>query len=87
MEVIYSPIALEHIKFWKNSGNKKIMKRITELIKAVENHPYEGIGKPEQLKHNFSGCWSRRITKEHRLIYRISANSTIEIISMRFHYF
>ncbi|HEU0126355.1 MAG TPA: Txe/YoeB family addiction module toxin, partial [Flavobacterium sp.] len=72
MEVIYSEKAQKDIVFWKKSGNKAIMKKITNLIEDILLHPYEGLGKPEQLKYELSGRWSRRIDKEHRIIYRIT---------------
>ena len=85
MEIIYSPEAQEDIKAWKRSGDKNIMNRISSLISSIEETPFSGIGKPEALKYDLIGCWSRRITKEHRLVYRVSTNK-IEIISLRFHY-
>lgn len=60
MEVIYSPKAIEDLKYWKKTGNKIIQKKITSLIEAIQKNPYEGIGKPEPLKYNLSGAWSRR---------------------------
>jgi len=86
VEIIYAPKAEEDIQFWKKSGDAKTMKRITSLINSIEQNPFSGIGKPESLKYDLSGCWSRRITKEHRLVYRIVGNKKIEIISLRFHY-
>ena len=65
------------------------MKKISELLKAIIENPYEGIGKPEPLKYNLSGVWSRRINNEHRLVYEISDNNTIEILdilSLKGHY-
>lgn len=66
--------------------NKNIFKRIAELLKDISRTPFEGIGKPEALKHNLKGCWSRRITDEHRLVYQISKEGFIEIISCKGHY-
>ena len=86
MEIVYSLEAQEDIAYWKKSGNKKIMGRITSLIQSIEKDPFGGIGKPEPLKHLLSGCWSRRINKEHRLVYRYMAEDKVEIVSMRFHY-
>ena len=80
MEVIYSVEAQEDIRFWKKAGDKKIMSRISSLIKSIEQDPFIGIGKPEALKYELSGCWSRRITQEHRIVYRIAGNNKIEII-------
>jgi toxin YoeB len=65
--------------------DKKIYNKIVTLIKDIERDPFSGLGKPELLKHNLSGLWSRRITKEHRLVYSISDNEVV-IISCKFHY-
>jgi toxin YoeB len=86
MEIIFLPEALEDLKFWKKSGDKPIQNKIKNLIIAIQENPTEGIGKPEQLKHNLSGSWSRRINKEHRIVYEIKENDTIEIQSLRGHY-
>lgn len=89
MEVIYSERALKDRTFWKKSGNKVIMNKITALIEDIQLHPYEGIGKPEPLKYELSGKWSRRINKEHRIIYRVSEEDKIEILnilSLKGHY-
>jgi toxin YoeB len=85
LEIIFSPGALEDLQFWKQSGNIKIQKRIQKLLESIRDTPYEGIGKPEALKHNWSGYWSRRINGEHRLIYK-SENEKIIIAQMRSHY-
>jgi toxin YoeB len=66
--------------------NKNTFKRIAELLKDISRTPFEGKGKPEALKHNLKGCWSRRITDEHRLVYQISSDGNIEIISCKGHY-
>ena len=65
--------------------DKKVAKRIIRLIDAVRKTPFEGIGKPEALKENYSGYWSRRITDEHRLVYRVSDNE-VWIAQARYHY-
>ena len=67
MQVILSDKAEKDLAFWKKSGNKVILNKIGLLIKAIKDNPYEGIGKPEQLKHQLSGIWSRRINLEHRI--------------------
>ncbi len=85
MEIIYSNQALEDLKYWKKSGNKLVQKKITSLISAILENPTEGIGSPEPLKHNLSGFYSRRINKEHRLIYRITEN-IIRIETLKGHY-
>ncbi len=87
MEVSYTPDALKDRDFWKKSGNKSILKKITALVEAIEDNPFEGIGKPEQLKHEFSGYWSRRINKEHRIVYEvIEEQNKIVVLSLKGHY-
>jgi len=85
MQIIYSPKAKEHLDFWVKSGNQPILKKIVLLTKAIMENPYEGIGKPEPLKHELTGYWSRRITQEHRYVYTI-ANNTLIIASLKGHY-
>jgi len=72
MEMIFAPRAVEDLKYWKKTGNKIIQKKIEQLLRAIQENPYEGIGKPEPLKYDLSGAWSRRITQEHRLVYQIN---------------
>jgi len=89
MEIIFASKAKSDLEFWVKSGNKNILKKITQLIKDIQLHPFEGIGKPEPLKHNLSGKWSRRINQEHRLIYQITDDNKIEILnilSLKGHY-
>ncbi|MFM7877806.1 MAG: Txe/YoeB family addiction module toxin [Microcystis panniformis] len=66
-------------------ADKKVYVKIVSLIKDVQRDPFSGLGKPEALKHELSGLWSRRITKEHRLVYSVS-DEEIVIISCKFHY-
>ncbi|MBN2804378.1 MAG: Txe/YoeB family addiction module toxin, partial [Deltaproteobacteria bacterium] len=70
--------------YWQKN-DKKNLRRVNELIKDIDRYGYEGIGKPEPLKHNLSGYWSRRITTEHRIIYKIE-NDSILIAQLRYHY-
>jgi len=89
VEVIYSDKAQKDIDFWKKSGNKAIMNKITMLIEDIMLHPFEGLEKPEALKYNLSGKWSRRINREHRIIYQATKENTIEILnilSLKGHY-
>jgi len=72
------------ISFGKKT-DKKVLHRINTLIKETKRNPFEGIGKPEPLKHALSGYWSRRINDEHRFVYRVSENS-IHIAQLRYHY-
>ncbi|WP_416865135.1 MAG: Txe/YoeB family addiction module toxin [Imperialibacter sp.] len=85
MEVIYLPEAIHDLVFWKKSGNKKIQQRISVLVKAIQVDPFQGIGKPEPLRHSLSGKWSRRINAEHRLIYGVE-NNLVYVYSLRGHY-
>jgi len=81
----YTLQAKEDITFFKNSGQSIILKKIRKLIESVQQSPFEGIGKPEPLKHDLAGCWSRRINKEHRLVYEVSDHK-IFILSAKGHY-
>jgi len=85
MEVIFQPDALADLEFWKNSGNRKIQKKIEQLLQSIMETPYSGIGKPEALKYELSGKWSRRINAEHRLTYKIE-NDELHVFSLRGHY-
>jgi toxin YoeB len=85
MEIKFSPKAIEHLQYWKKSGNKNVMDKITRLIEDIQNTPYEGIGKPEALKHDWAGYWSRRITNEHRLVYKVEGENII-VVQLRYHY-
>ena len=85
MEVIFFPKADEDLAFWQRSGNKAILKKIAQLIRSITENPYAGIGKPEQLKHEFSGFWSRRIDRENRIVYRV-IEDVIKIYSLKGHY-
>lgn len=82
--ILFSPEALRQLDEWKIQ-NPKIAIRIVLLITAISESPFTGIGKPEPLKRNLQGKWSRRITREHRLVYEVT-ETDIKIISCRFHY-
>ena len=86
MEAIsFTTEALADLGFWQKSGNTVILKRIRQLLQAIEENPFQGIGKPEALKHNFSGYWSRRINQEHRIVYKVE-KSVLTVYSLRYHY-
>lgn len=85
MEIVFDKVAKNDIIFWKKSGNIAIQKRIQKLLKAIEETPFTGMGKPEALKHSLRGKWSRRINDEHRIIYSIKGNN-IRIHSLKGHY-
>ena len=81
---VWSAHAWEDYLYWQTQ-DKKILKRINQLIKDIDRNGYEGIGKPEPLKYELQGYWIRRIDDEHRLVYLIVDNN-IEIVSCRLHY-
>ena len=83
-KVILEQTALEDIDFFAKN-ELKLLKKIVELLKAISKDPFTGIGKPEALKGNLQGYWSRRLNEEHRLVYAVS-NNAIVIISCRTHY-
>jgi toxin YoeB len=85
MKKIFTDDAWDDYEYWLKQNDKRIIKRIHTLIVDIDRNGHNGIGKPEPLKYELSGWWSRRITDEHRLVYRIVDNS-IEFISMRYHY-
>ncbi|WCT11352.1 Txe/YoeB family addiction module toxin [Mucilaginibacter jinjuensis] len=70
MEVVFTPQAVQDLRYWKQSGNKAIQKKVQQPIIAIQENPFEGIGKPEPLKHELSGFWPRRIDREHRIVYK-----------------
>jgi toxin YoeB len=84
MNIEFTPTAWDQY-LWFQKNDRKLLKRVNQLIKETARNPFEGTGKPESLKANLSGYWSRRITSEHRLVYRV-AETKIIIISCRFHY-
>jgi toxin YoeB len=76
--------AFEDLAWWIENDRKKALK-IIKLIREVQRNPFEGTGQPEALKHDLSGCWSRRIDQEHRLVYEV-LDDKIRILACRFHY-
>jgi toxin YoeB len=82
--ILFTPAAYKDFIGWI-SENKKIFLKIAELIEEVRRNPFEGKGKPEALKYDYKGFWSRRITNEHRMIYKVT-DETIEFYSFRDHY-
>ena len=80
----FDPNGFEDLAWWVEKDRKKAL-RIIKLIKEVQRDPFAGTGKPEPLKHDLSGCWSRRIDKEHRLVYQVKDNK-IRILACRYHY-
>lgn len=84
MNLVFSPQAWEDYQHWVQT-DRKMVRRINELIKDTLRNPCSGIGKPEPLRHALSGFWSRRISDEHRMIYRVAGNN-LEIAQLQFHY-
>ena len=82
--IILSPDSLKQLEDWKKA-DPKILIKIISLITEISSTPFSGTGKPELLKHDLKGKWSRRITHEHRLVYEVT-DAAIIIISCRFHY-
>ncbi len=81
---MFSPQAWDDYQHWQ-TADRTIVKRINRLINETCRAPYEGIGKPEPLKYGLAGAWSRRITDEHRLVYRV-VDDNLEIFQVRYHY-
>ncbi|WP_142849364.1 Txe/YoeB family addiction module toxin [Telmatospirillum sp. J64-1] len=88
MKLIWAPEAWEDYLHWQ-ANDRDTLKKINDLIKDAKRDPFKGLGKPEPLKENLAGWWSRRITGEHRLVYRVSgsgAGKALEIAQCRYHY-
>ena len=84
MNLLFTKQSWNDYLYWQKV-DKRLVKRINSLIKDIRSTPFEGIGKPEPLKYELQGCWSRRINDEHRLVYEIAENE-LRIISCRYHY-
>ncbi|MDQ7045421.1 MAG: Txe/YoeB family addiction module toxin [Sulfurimonas sp.] len=84
MNLVFADRAWEDYLYWQKN-NKIILKKINNLIKEIKREPFKGIGEPEPLKYNWAGYWSRRITLEHRLVYKVQDNNIL-IAQCRYHY-
>lgn len=84
MRLIFSDAAGEDYLYWQQQ-DRRMVERINRLIHAIKREPFAGVGKPEPLKHALAGFWSRRITDEHRVVYRIEADALL-IAQLRYHY-
>ncbi len=84
MKLIFSENALEDYLYWQKT-DKKTLNRINKLIKETKRDPFEGVGKPEPLKHSLTGYWSRRINEEERMIYKVMDGALL-IAQLRYHY-
>lgn len=84
MRLIFAPEAWEDYLYWQRQ-DRRIVERINKLIRDTLREPYRGMGKPEPLKHALAGFWSRRITDEHRMVYRVDGDA-LQIAQLRYHY-
>ena len=84
-QIIFHNEALKHYQYWIDTNNEKILLKISNLLKDIQEHPFSGLGKPEPLKGDLSGYWSRRINKEDRLVYKVE-NDKIIVVQCKFHY-
>ena len=84
MTLVFSENAWDDYQYWLRT-DKKLLKRLNSLIRDIQRSPYEGIGKPEPLKHGLSGYWSRRVTDEHRIVYKVD-DDALFIAQARYHY-
>ena len=83
-EAVFQPEFREDLQYWIKTDRTTAL-RVLDLVEAASRDPFGGIGKPEPLKSVLAGCWSRRITQEHRLVYRVTANRT-DFLQARYHY-
>jgi toxin YoeB len=84
VKLIFSENAWDDYLYWQQT-DRRMLNRINTLIKDIQREPFQGIGKPEPLKHALSGYWSRRITDEHRMVYKVESNAVL-IAQLRYHY-
>lgn len=87
-KIATSELAKKHLALWKKSGQENAIKRIERIFRELSENPYAGIGSPEQLKFNLTGCWSRQIDKKNRIIYIVKDDDVIVfVVSAKGHYF
>ncbi len=84
MKLIFGEQSWSDYLYWQ-STDKRILKKINALLQDIKRNPFDGLGKPEPLKHEMAGTWSRRITQEHRLVYEVFEESIL-VVSCRYHY-
>jgi toxin YoeB len=85
MEIKFTPTAEQDLLYWKKGNNPKLLERIRDLLESIQASPFTGIGKPEALKYQLSGKWSRRIDKGNRIVYEVRSNFVV-IHSLKGHY-
>jgi len=89
LKVVFSDNAWDDYLWLQSPGNERLLERVNSLIKETRRNPFRGLGKPEPLRGNLSGLWSRRISGEHRFVYRVTgkaAAQALEIAQLRYHY-
>lgn len=84
MKLVFSEQAWDDYLYWQKT-DKRLLQRVNQLIREMQRTPFEGVGKPEPLKHALAGYWSRRITEEHRIVYKVADDSLL-IAQIRYHY-
>ena len=84
MKLIFSEQAWEDYLYWQRT-DRKVLEKVNTLIREIQREPFSGIGKPEPLKHAFAGYWSRRLSDEHRIVYKVRDDSPL-IAQLRYHY-
>ena len=84
MNVVFTPIAFDDLRYWLKT-DKRQADRVLALLEEIRRTPFEGTGKPEPLRFQLAGCWSRRIDREHRLVYQVE-EAEIVVIACRYHY-
>lgn len=85
-KIAFTPVAISDMEYWKRTSQKTVEK-IKRMLVEMQEHPYSGTGKPEALKYQFAGVWSRRINHKDRLVYQVNGDIvTVIVLSMRFHY-
>ena len=85
MSLIFSDHAWEDYLYWQRT-DKRMIKRINALIRDIQRTPHQGLGKPEPLRHALAGYWSRRIDREHRLVYKVTEQGDVLLAQLRYHY-
>jgi toxin YoeB len=84
MRIVFTEQSWGDYLYWQKNDTR-VLRRINQLIKAIQREPFEGIGKPEPLRHQLQGLWSRRIDEEHRLVYEVE-DDELRVIACRYHY-
>jgi len=86
VEIEFTDKVKQQLQEWKKSGNKSLIQKVEALLQSISKDPYKGIGKPEELRYEWKSFWSRQITQEHRLVYRVIDEFTVRIYSIKGHY-